>query len=74
MNCDVCGEEMTAMGSHEDGKIVNYEKITTVIGVCINCSGNHPEVDRVKFVFGKTKFHICFVCYLKSLGVNPINE
>jgi hypothetical protein len=47
-----------------------------LIGVSIvleNTSGiANTEVEKVSNMFGKTEFHICFCCWLKSLGVKPI--
>jgi hypothetical protein len=33
---------------------------------------DHPESKKVRDTFGKTEFNICFTCWLKSLGVKPI--
>ena len=64
--CDVCGESLTEYnfdGSRE-----------TMIGMNFVIYGNHKEGRRVKKVFGKDEINICFVCYLKALGVKPILE
>lgn len=61
MKCDVCGIEMTEPVSEDNG--------VTVEGMEINLKGEHKEVDRVRKIFGKTEFRICFVCWLLSLGV-----
>ena len=61
--CDVCGEDMTD------------ESETCLFGLEIKLkmpkkSGKvHHEICRVLETFGKTEFRICFVCWLKSLGV-----
>lgn len=57
--CDVCGINMT-------------DKECTVIGTNISIQGDHKEIRRVKNAFGKTDFKICYVCWLKSLGVKEI--
>ena len=59
MKCDVCSIDMTTDG--------NY----STIGQHINLDGRlaNPEVKRVKEMFGKTNFGICFCCLLKSLGM-----
>jgi hypothetical protein len=31
----------------------------------------HREIQRVVKTFGKLAFDVCYVCYLKSLGVKP---
>ena len=63
MKCDVCGFEMTTDIDGTD---------CTLIGVQQEYKGKHPVTERVKKLFGKTLFHICHVCWLKSLGVKPI--
>ena len=64
--CDVCNEELT-----------DVEKNTTIIGVLFNISKldkDHSETKRIKEIFGKTEFNICYVCWLKSLGIKPIKN
>ena len=61
--CAVCSKEMYDTGKGHD-----------CIAAEISLIGDHIEVQRVKDIFGKTDFAICFCCYLKSLGVNTINE
>lgn len=62
VKCDACGEDMT-------------DNDTTLIGLKIEFdmpkkSGKvHHEICRVLDAFGKTEFKICYVCWLKSLGV-----
>lgn len=41
----------------------------TVAAMFISIEGDHPETRRVENHFGKTRFQICYVCFLKSLGV-----
>jgi len=31
----------------------------------------HPEVARVREMFGDSTFRICFCCWLKAMGVKP---
>ena len=59
MNCDCCGESL--MG--ERGR---YES-----AVQIDLLGAHSARKQVEELFGKNKFRICYVCYLKKLGVKP---
>lgn len=60
LNCDVCGHSM------KDPKIG-----TTVSALYISLTGAKEvsEVKRVKKIFGKTEFNICYVCWLDSLKV-----
>lgn len=64
MKCDICGIEMTEPVLEDDG--------VTIEGMEIKLEGDYREVCRVKRIFGKTEFHICFVCWLLSLGVKKI--
>lgn len=59
MNCDVCGENL----KDESGK--------AVAGVVIKLLGANPARNKVEDIFGKNEFRICYVCWLKSLGVKP---
>lgn len=61
--CDVCGTEM---GTAESGTLQGIE-----IKVTDTTEKPHPEITRMVEVFGKTEFHICFVDWLKGLGVKP---
>lgn len=65
MECDVCGDEM------ED------EKKVLVQGMEIKITSldkePHPEYQKLIDTFGKSEFHVCFVCWIKALGVKPIN-
>ena len=54
--CDVCGLSMTDDENRE------------FVGISFELS-RHPEAERVLKTFGKQTFKICFVCWLKSLGV-----
>lgn len=62
--CDVCGINMTDKGC-------------TVIGMNITIQfdalSDHKEIQRLENTFGKTNFKICYVCWLKSLGVKELN-
>jgi hypothetical protein len=57
--CDVCGFDLRF-----DGKL-------TISGVQIDLLGANPARKRVEELFGKNQFKICYVCWLKSLGVKP---
>lgn len=59
--CDVCGRSMY------DGE--RRECIAVNIAVY-----EHSEADRVKEAFGKQSFNICFVCFLRALGVKEPNK
>jgi len=72
MKCDVCGTEMTADILPIKGERFGMKKVT-VEGIKMNCNGDHPEFDRIKDVFGKSEFHVCFVCWLTSLGVKRLD-
>lgn len=45
-----------------------------MIAIKINYSGKHVEIKRAEETFGKLDFAICICCWLKSLGIKPINE
>ena len=65
--CDVCGHDMY------DPK-ANYT--VTAVRVSIQIAyqdplSKHREIQRVVKTFGKLAFDVCYVCYLKSLGVKP---
>jgi hypothetical protein len=59
--CDVCGRPMYDNEGREciAVNIAMYE---------------HSEADRVKEAFGKQSFNICFVCFLRALGVKEPNK
>ncbi len=59
--CDVCGYNVK-----DDGGFANAAVVLRLLG--------HPEKERVKEIFGKIKFKICHVCYLKSLGIKPLKK
>ncbi len=61
IECDVCGYSVK-----DSGGLANAAIVVRLLG--------HPEKERVMEVFGKTKFKICNVCYLKSLGVKPLKK
>lgn len=66
MKCDVCEFEMT------DEK---NKKVKTLMAIEINFDDmSHPVVKKVKETYGKTDFAICCVCFLKSLGVKPLED
>lgn len=58
--CDVCGKPM-----HDDE---GHDCIALHVEVLV-----HPEADRVLKIFGKQAFDICFVCFLRMLGVKELN-
>ncbi len=60
-SCDVCGRPMY----DDEGR----ECIAVNIAVY-----EHSEADRVKEVFGKQSFRICFVCFLRALGVKELKK
>ncbi len=66
MICDACGFDMT---EEEDSAV------ETMIAVVVDYDNiDHPMIQRVKETFGKTKFAVCHVCWLKSLGVKPLEQ
>ena len=58
--CDACGIPMT----DESG--------STVMGMSIQLEGDHAEIRRVKSHFGKTSFKVCYVCWIRSLGIKEV--
>ncbi len=59
MKCDVCETEL----EDESGCTVSGIEIT------LDKTDMRPEIRRVKRIFGKEHFAICYVCWLRSLGV-----
>lgn len=62
MNCDVCGHDL----KDEDG--------FAVCGVEVALLGATAARQRIEDTFGKFKFRICHICYLKALGVKTLKE
>lgn len=67
IHCDVCNTDLT----DETG--------ATVIGMAYNLSDirsdktkpAHKEYVRLVEVFGKENFNVCFVCWMKAMGIKP---
>lgn len=59
MACDVCGQDMKG-GERYD-----------TVGVQVSLLGANVMRKKVEEIFGKNKFSICHICWLKSLGVRP---
>ncbi len=59
MNCDVCGQDLRDENGYN------------IVGVQVSLLGANPVSKKVEEIFGKNKFSICHVCWLKSLGVKP---
>jgi len=71
MKCDVCGRSL--MYKKKDGEEIE------VVGFRLNITDNIlcelPDfMKEIKDMFGKTEFNICFVCWIKSLGIKPKEE
>lgn len=66
MKCDVCGDEM----EDKDSGLLEGIEISVVWGV--DDGPLHPEYKKLIDTFGKSEFHICFTCWIISLGVKPI--
>ena len=62
MKCDVCGYDLADDTGYG------------VPAVEVKLLGAVPEKQRVEELFGKHQFAICYVCYLKALGVKPIKH
>lgn len=64
VHCDVCGDKLTAE--------------ITVIGLSIDMEAGIPlpnkEVEKVYKKFGRTRFDICYCCWLTSLGVTRLGN
>ena len=60
MICDVCKADL----KEEDGKSIVAKQVGLYGALAESKQGK-----RVKEVFGKIDFCICYVCYLKSLGI-----
>ncbi len=61
MNCAVCD------GSLKDAD--GYANFAVEVALL----GPSPARERVEKIFGKFKFRICYLCYLKSLGIKAKN-
>jgi hypothetical protein len=57
MNCSVCGHDLKDESGYD------------VFAIEVNLLGESKEKKRAIEVYGKSKFRICYVCHLKSLGV-----
>ena len=63
--CDVCGRDMV---DENDCEVVGMSLIVVDNREVME----HPEIARLRDTFGKTSFKICYVCWVKSLGIKPI--
>ena len=61
MQCDVCGQEL----------MINNVSVVG-LSICLPDDSSYVEFKKVKDIFGKTEFNICLTCWLKSLGVKPL--
>jgi len=59
--CDVCGDDLSYKGT-------DIVAINIVVDIA-NKKIDHPEIFKVKNAFGKLEFNICFLCWLKNLGI-----
>lgn len=59
--CDSCGYSM--YHEKENGN---------TIGMSISITEELEEGRNIKKIFGRSKFNICYSCWLKSLGIKPI--
>lgn len=63
--CDVCGRKLTENG-------------LSIIGMRISRMSDQIEKSneyrRIKDTFGKTEFNICWVDFIKSLGVKTLDK
>lgn len=67
--CDVCGRNLT----HDGESVIGFRY--QMLDRRTQPNGSlHPEYARIKDVFGKDEFNICFVDWLKALGIKPIKE
>ncbi len=64
--CDVCGYNMSTNNQTTIGCHVSLQK--AVIGTAF------PEYDRVVEMFGKAEHKICWCCWLKALGIKPLEH
>lgn len=62
INCDTCGIDLR----DEDGYTNQAVEVALL--------GANSARKRVEEIFGKFKFRICHVCYLKSLGVPTLKR
>lgn len=60
--CDVCNFDLTDDAGY------------ATVGKTVQLSNSVPEKQRAIKAFGKNKFNICYVCYLKSLGLKEVKE
>lgn len=72
--CDVCGDDMDDLIKVGDSAPVLHSLQGLQIDlVMMDGAKEHREYQKLLNVFGKSEFHICFTCWLKSLGVKPKN-
>lgn len=66
--CDSCGE---AVGE-ADGVMINFGESQGNNTSRILWNPSEARIaQRLEDAFGKRKFRICYVCWLKSMGVKP---
>ncbi|GAH92696.1 unnamed protein product [marine sediment metagenome] len=65
--CDVCGVDMADDNQPFSG--TSLFGLEIILKLPKKSGKVHHEICRVLETFGKTEFKICFVCWLKSLGV-----
>lgn len=69
--CDVCGDCLTV--ELPEQPTIGFVK--TLIGIILtpynNNTPEHPEIGKVRKMFGRDRFYVCYCCWLKSLGVKP---
>lgn len=54
--------------------ICGYEfKKLNDIGLRIIFDEKNPEYKRIKQMFGKTEFYVCWICGLKAVGIKEVN-
>lgn len=64
--CEACGKEMK---DRELGNLIGfYLKVTSTT------RKEHPELTRIKKIFGRTEFNICYVCRLRAFGIPTLEE
>ena len=61
MKCSICGFEVGE----------NKDKYYNEIPIYFEINEGSPHYERVMETFGKGKFAVCFICWLKALGIKP---
>ena len=67
IKCDICGTKLTQKNDKGEDILISALRMPLD-----DDQEFHSEFKRIKKMFGKTTFTICYPCWLKSLGVKVV--